>query len=143
MTETINNFQINVAVTVTFQRIADTLVSAFEGGSNYWYLIEEEIAPAPDKLYPWDIKTGEQVWGPYQYPLSEGGAVIISVLDTEEGDDHHNKKFRLDLEAINKGLEVMANKFPRHFADMINENGDATTGDVLLQCCLFGDLIYG
>jgi hypothetical protein len=32
---------------------------------------------------------------------------------------------------------------PRHFADVLNENDDAGTGDVFLQCCLFGEIIFG
>jgi len=38
---------------------------------------------------------------------------------------------------------VMAKKEPRHFADFLKEDYDETTGDVFLQCCLFGEVIYG
>lgn len=34
-------------------------------------------------------------------------------------------------------------KYPRHWADVLAENDDATTGDVFLQCCLFGECIFG
>jgi hypothetical protein len=37
----------------------------------------------------------------------------------------------------------MADKYPRHIADILSENDDATTGDVFLQLCLFGDVVYG
>jgi hypothetical protein len=37
----------------------------------------------------------------------------------------------------------MAREYGRHFSDMIAENDDATTADVFLQCCLFGELVYG
>lgn len=29
------------------------------------------------------------------------------------------------------------------FAEILDDNADANTGDVFLQCCLFGDVIYG
>ena len=44
---------------------------------------------------------------------------------------------------ILRGLEVMADKYPNHFGDAIAGNDDATTGDVFLQCCVFGDVLYG
>lgn len=45
--------------------------------------------------------------------------------------------------SIAAGIVCMATRYATHFGDMLAENGDATTGDVLLQCALFGDLIYG
>ena len=49
----------------------------------------------------------------------------------------------MDLKSISEGLNVMATHCPRHLADFLNEESDAATADVFLQCCLFGDLIYG
>jgi hypothetical protein len=43
---------------------------------------------------------------------------------------------------VRRGLEDLATKYPRTFAGSVNEDTDATTADVLLQCCLFGELIY-
>jgi hypothetical protein len=37
----------------------------------------------------------------------------------------------------------MAADYPRHFADLVNENDDADTGDAFVQCCVFGEVIYG
>lgn len=51
--------------------------------------------------------------------------------------------WRLDMDAIKRGCDVMSTKFPRHWANFIAENEDADTGDAFVQCCLFGDLVYG
>jgi hypothetical protein len=40
-------------------------------------------------------------------------------------------------------LALMAEKEPRHFGDFMGENDDATTSDVFLQLCLFGEVVYG
>ena len=32
---------------------------------------------------------------------------------------------------------------PHHYADAVTESGDAVTGDVFLQLCLFGKVIFG
>jgi len=37
----------------------------------------------------------------------------------------------------------MAEKYPRHFHNFLEENDDAETGDVFIQCCLFGEIVYG
>ncbi len=37
----------------------------------------------------------------------------------------------------------MASKYPDHFNDVVRGMGDATTGDTLVQCALFGDTVYG
>jgi hypothetical protein len=130
--------EISVKVPITKQRISDLLCCAFEGGSNYWYWIDKFIKPP--KL-EWQ-NDPEQVFQHLYYPLNAGGALIIS--DKEDDSPTKSKKtYRLDLESITKGLQVMADKYPWHFANMVSEDFDATTGDVFLQCCLFGEVIYG
>lgn len=52
-------------------------------------------------------------------------------------------EYRLDRAALLRGSDLMAEKFPHHFANVITENADAETGDVYLQCCLFGGIVYG
>lgn len=71
------------------------------------------------------------------YPLNEGGSVGI----VRKGLNSVGRQ--LDLKSISEGLNVMATHCPRHFADFLNDAADAVTGDVFLQCCLFGQLICG
>ena len=49
----------------------------------------------------------------------------------------------LDGDAVQRGLQTMAEKYPRHWGDFIRENEDAITGDVFIQCCLLGEVVYG
>lgn len=127
---------------IPLSRIADLLCCAFEGGSNYWYLIKESHAPSTDEL---PFRTDEiRVFPHVDYPLNEGGYLIITTL---EHDVHKGKKeWRLDLNAVKHGLRVMAALQPghggHHFPNFMAENEDAETGDVFLQCCLFGEIIY-
>lgn len=128
-TATTNDKQLTVNLTLNIpqERIADLLCCAIEGGSTYWCSscdrqggISQEQAP-----YRQDV------------PFVNGG--WLEVCDGE----NKNKAYRLDLNAIKKGLNVMATKYPKHFADFMAENEDAITGDVFFQCCVFGDAIYG
>lgn len=117
------------------QAISDLLCSAFEGGSNYWYRIEKYVYPPG--------KGRKDVEFPHiEVPSMQGGALLISA------DDHWNPKdkrglWRLDPEALERGWNIMVEKHPRHYADAMEGTGDAATGDVFLQLCLFGDLIFG
>lgn len=140
-----------VTVGITYFEIANLLCSALEGGSNYWYYIQEVIEPKKKDRYDFEEPNGIFSDSPYYYsPLSKGGALIIEDMESREKDEDNEdatyspgKMYRLDLENISKGLGIMATKYPGHFGDFLNEEADATTGDVFLQCCLFGAVVYG
>lgn len=116
------------------QMMSDLLCSAFEGGSNYWYRID-------DMVYPEGKTRADFKYTYLEVPL-QGGSIKI------KADDHENKKradhlWILDREALDRGWQLMMSKQPRHYADAMTGNGDAITGDVFLQLCLFGEVIFG
>jgi hypothetical protein len=122
---------------LTAEQISDALCSAIEGGSNYWYSIDRAIEPSE-----WQFDSEPQRDGQHwlhDYPLNPGGALLMS--DTTEDNEHGT--MRLDSESIQRGLTVLAEKYSWHMQDILQENADADTGDALLQCCLFGEIIYG
>ena len=45
--------------------------------------------------------------------------------------------------ALLKGLQLMAKDYPQQWADFMDDNDDANTGDVFVQLCCFGKTIYG
>jgi len=126
--------ELNIIINVKMKVIASHLIGAFEGGSNYWYEIKSYVMP---KRITFRIDKAH-VYEYVDFPMSEGGAVVLT--STEE---KKSKEYRLDLPSIRRGIAIMAKKYPKHFADLMVEDGDATTSDVLLQCCVFGDAIYG
>jgi len=125
------DFVVNATFTVSRGLVAGTLWRAF-GSEINWFRVVEVIEPPMLRFRSIERMTLRLV----DYPLNEGGS--LGIVTNEPA----SNVFRLDLEAIAQGLEVMASKYPRHFADLVNENTDAITADVLLQCCLFGELIY-
>lgn len=116
-------------IKATDQRIQDLLCCALEGGSNYW------IA-GYRKEYPIGKARGDYEFPHLELPLAEGGSLIISPGEGEE-------PRTLDRVACFRGLQIMAEKYPKHFADFLAENEDADTGDIFLQCALFGEVIFG
>lgn len=133
--------EIKVNQKIPLSRISDMLVNAFEGGSNYWYMIEKKTAPKTwdylDEMRPRNGKHWIQ-----EYPLNERGEIIITSQEEESDTKGRKIGHRLNLHTIQQGLQIMADKFPKHFGDFMSEDDDADTADVFLQCCLFKDVIY-
>jgi hypothetical protein len=142
MKEKPTTINIVTPVSIPRQRVASLLVGAMEGGSNYWLspCEVEEIAPAaPVMILDADDDFKPRIWPMYDYPLTEGGEVRF----TFEGPKNAPMTCALNLSTIEKGLQVMAEKYPRHFRNFIDCRDDADTSDVFVQCCFFGELIYG
>jgi hypothetical protein len=126
-------FVVNGTFKVTRQQAANTLWYAFTGEIS-WFRIVDTLAPRELRFRSIDQTNP----GIVDYPLNEGGVVRLLISAGSSP-----RIFELRLDVIAHGIEVLASRYPRHFADLINENGDLITADVLVQCCLFGDVVYG
>ena len=126
--------RMGIEVTIPLKDVADLLCSALEGGSNYWYEIVDYREPARIEFQ----MAEDRVFWHIDYPLNPGGSVLIRDM---EGDEE--VVYVLNLQSIRRGLEVMSDKYRCHWSDFTGSEYDAITGDVFLQCCLFGDIIYG
>lgn len=70
-------------------------------------------------------------------PVFGGGAVTVRA-------EHEGGSFVLDRAALARGLAAMAAQYPRRFGDLLTDDrSDEQVADVLLQCCLFGRLVFG
>lgn len=75
--------------------------------------------------------------GHVDYPLNEGGAITIAV---PLGRGSQNCELR--LEVLARGLEVLAEGYPRYFTDLVHDNIDSQLASAYLQCCVFGELRF-
>jgi len=127
-------YKILAVTEVDAQRVQDLIVGAFEGGSNYWLgngrvtLKKPEQSTLPEDGVVWYGNSKLNVFA------QDGFEVTIQ---TEDG------LKSLTPMTVATGLTLMAEKHPSHFADLVNENDDATTSDVFLQLCLFKEIVYG
>lgn len=113
--------------------VADLMITAFEGGSNYW-------------LAGWSLRSAKtetrrgQPW--YADPhLYEDDFTIDLTLSEEDGS--LGEKRIVELENVQIGINKMATNSTGFFADMVNGNWDAETADVFLQYVALGEIIYG
>lgn len=118
------------------------LCDAFEGGSNYWYTDLDYELPEGISFEEFREGGARQTPGDYCHwsqliPLVEGCALTLR----DKEDD--GKLYRITRADLERGLQVFAEKCPRHLSDLLNENDDAITGDCFLQCVVFGEVIYG
>lgn len=113
---------------LTTENIDDIMVTALEGGINWW-CCEAEVVE--------DRRSGE--WGHEQ--IARGGALI---LHDAESDD----KWELDLEKFLKGFQLwLENGGDQYGAVRDHEvdccNIDAGCADEIIQYALFGEVMYG
>lgn len=122
---------------IDYNRVLDVLISGLDGGIRYWGHVHRwEIPGGADRSWLADPEfwSGE-VSQVYLAPFLHGW-IAIAV------DDEGPAK-RIDLSRLCRALDLMAKKYPRHFADILCGNDDAITGDVLIQLACFEELIYG
>lgn len=151
---------ITITTEIPMQRVLDLVISALDSASiRYWlrrYGDEKDpddedeendgchyITSLPDGFDPnalgWLDDKPWKAHTDYFAPLVEGGTMTLFVEnDRDDGKD----AIVLDLEAMKRGLAVMAKQEPKHFGDFMQENDDATTADVFMQCCAFGKVVY-
>lgn len=135
--------KLTVSTEVPIERVAMTLVGAVEGGSTYWMESIDWGVEFKDahKKSPFKDKS---IGGAYSDVLSwawkEHYDFRIKVTADEDADWQSGI---ISPRTIQRGVQLMARDHTRHFDDMVRENDDATTSDVLLQCIVFHEVVFG
>jgi len=109
----------------------DLLVTALEGGSNYWYLlgIEDELDGVAPKE-PAAIRVFRAVLK----------GRIISIYDIE---NHEVRLGEISLENFERGESTMKKEQPGHFGNILSGDWDAETADIWFQYVVMNKLIFG
>jgi hypothetical protein len=110
------------------------LCNAFEGGAiNYWARVDNSPS---SPFFP----AGEEK--PYTY--LQDVPFVGGVLTIEQDEDGYTPcPFKLTRERMAVAFQLMAEKYPHHWKDVVKDNADATTGDVFVQLAVLGDIVYG
>lgn len=124
-----NKPTISVRVHVPLKAIESLLYSARQG-TGYWVNEEpneeNEVSGLGFLDYEKEVK----------YFME--GKLELFVFDAEEDD----RKHILNFAKIKRGLTAMAKNEHEHFANIITNDCDMYTSDALVQCALFGKIIY-
>jgi hypothetical protein len=135
-----SDFKIATLVEFDEQRVRDLLCSAWEGGSNYWCRVEMTTIPPAAEAEVTRLRDAGEMFG-HIYPFIPGVQVVLQDVTGE--DSGHGTEWTLTREKLIDGLQALADKAPYHFANFVAENDDSETGDVYLQMCLFGEIVFG
>ena len=110
---------------------------------NYWPDIRTYKTDTEAGLFN-DCECCEDKWAK---ALMHGKGVVVydcyALDEAETNEERTEATHKITLDNVKKGLELMRDQYPRHYADLMEENDDAITGDVFLQLAVFGELIYG
>lgn len=79
----------------------------------------------------------------YRKPEPVKGLRWYRVTIREELKDPKHPARSLSRTNICLGLVICAEKYPSVFAHVMDGNYDGPDGDVLLQCIVFGEVVYG
>lgn len=127
---------ITIDLTITQKQLCDIVVTAFEGGANYW-LHDAVLKSSKEK------KESGLVWYGQEHLFTDDLKFEVGYdLPTEQEGRGTGRKL-ITMVDFKKGLQLMARAHAKHFADFTTEDYDATTGDVFMQCVVLGDVVYG
>lgn len=113
--------------------INDVLITALEGGSNYWYFINEHEAETPE-----NFKRDPEMHYEFLDKVYQGGS--LPVYDAEDNSELHGT---LTIESIQKGLNILAKDHETNMYNISTEDYDAHDADVFFQLCVLGEITFG
>jgi hypothetical protein len=141
-----------IEIEIAPRRIADLMVTAIEGGSNYWcrsvLLLRwepgnhfSEVLSGREAVAAAEADSESDNW--YDCPALFGDGSLFEIEVGEYNEEGEPQSRRITQADFKVGLKLMAEKYGQHFGDFLNDNEDATTADVFLQCVALKDIVYG
>jgi hypothetical protein len=124
---------VTVKVELNGQFFEDMIVTAFEGGSNYWVDHVQINHPAGEKM------KGEPVSTWAASALNLGGSVVFFIR--EEGDSHDYPPVTMTKEMLVSGVQMWLDNHKTPSEAI--ENYDIDDADAILQYSLFKELVFG
>lgn len=120
---------------VSWKIIADAMTNAFETGGF--------ASPWLNKVRPTGNEDAPPLW--YAEPgfWANLGLSVTFWHEDPDGEEDSEKETIVNHQALLHGLTAMSLHDARHFAELLDESGDAYTYDSLLQHILFGKAVYG
>jgi hypothetical protein len=111
--------------TITNKLLQDVLITALEGGSNYWYMIENDTK------------------GDYLKTFLNDGLLISNRMILNDYPEEEYTEQLVTLSYLRKVIKEFQCKKPFAYSEIKNENFDAGDADQFLQIAIFGEVIYG
>lgn len=126
-------FKVLIEKKLTLNNIDDVIICAIEGGSNYWYVLDQRAVVEPK-----DFKRNESIHYPFLDKVYQGSSV-----DINDAEDSKEKLGTLNIESIERGLKLLGTNHAKVLNNIIEEIYDANDADIFFQLCVLGEIVYG
>lgn len=134
-----SGFDVVTKTRITEEEISAVVVTAMEGGSNYWYFVDtKESKGLPPKKN--DGSISDCLTMRISKALAEDPNFSMPVRDIENREDVLGV---LSQESMKKAFEIAAKEYPRAFQNIMTDNGDAEDADIIFQLAVMGELVFG
>ena len=120
---------------ITAQRVRDQFVAAFTGGSNCWLFTA--------KLVRYDNKPTVTPWFSDAKVFERAFAIELGYDDPSGWEGQGAGRKVITDADVRRAVTIMRREFPKRFADIMADRGNADTADLFVQLALFGKAVYG
>jgi hypothetical protein len=117
---------ITCTISLPTERVIDLIITALEGGSNYWYWIEEDI----------NVPSG------MAYSEAFAETALTTGVNVNDLENPNEVLGRITIDSIRNAVAIIAEKYPWHFGNLFGDY-DAETADVFFQVAVMGDIVFG
>lgn len=125
-----------VELEIDNETIEDVLVTALEGGSNYWYHLSEKTV---DSIKNHTISMeGEPLSLRFYKAINHG--MHIPINDAEHYTDVLGK---IHTPTIQRAFIKMHNDYPENLENIREGDFDAEDADIFFQLAVLGEIVYG
>lgn len=130
---------IDLKLDVSRETLESIFITAIEGGSNYWYYIGEEAVKSINSVCP---RASGMAFSERVFTAVHDYGIEVALHDIE--DINGEPIGVLSKDTFKERLERCANEGAMWALQQeIDEQGDATTSDVVFQYLALNDLVYG
>ena len=127
--------KLKLELELDYDTFEDTIITALEGGSNYWYMLgDTEGIPKRDDM-PNKAPSQRIAYGLWHNKDSK-----VAIWDAEEEDELLGT---LTYDSVRENMLLACEDYMKEINMMISEDYDAWTADTLFQVLVMGEVTFG
>jgi len=146
--------EVKMKVNLPIESVEEVLITAIEGGSNYWYFMDGEEKSSEwleEQIKEGKLERNESIHYKWMDGLFQGSPHPINIYDIEEVYEYEGEIAEcepigtLTMDKIKEGLKLAQTQYPKFYAQHFPEynDGDTISADVLFQLITLGSVVYG
>ena len=127
--------KLKLELELSYETFEDIVVTALEGGSNYWYMLGD-IKGCPLKSEMPDKAPSQRI----AYGLWHNRYAMVDILDLE---DEYWMLGTLTYDSVRENMQLACEDYMKEINMMISEDYDACIADTLFQVLVMGEVTFG